>query len=260
MILTRAILGVLGLIVVASLVPRLSEAQSLSQRVNAVEAGKVRFTFAAKPGICGMNNSISRGGSSRHTWSSDLSADVEYATECSKSPVRVVIELRDRQVSRLRTYVGGQWRPASNAVDLGAVSVKDASDYLLSLAATRTTGVGHQAIMSATLADSVTVWPRLVRLAKDESVPSSTRKQALFWLGQEAGERVAPGESSDPDSEVKKQAVFALSQRRNGESVPTLIEVARRNRDPEVRRTALFWLGQTNDPRAVALFEELLSR
>jgi HEAT repeat protein len=57
---------------------------------------------------------------------------------------------------------------------------------------------------------------------------------------------------------VKKQAVFALSQRRNGEAVQALIQVARNNRDPEVRRTALFWLGQTNDPRAVALFEEIL--
>jgi HEAT repeat protein len=60
------------------------------------------------------------------------------------------------------------------------------------------------------------------------------------------------------DEEVKKQAVFALSQRRDGEAVPALIQVARNNRDPSVRRTALFWLGQTTDPRAVSLFEEIL--
>jgi hypothetical protein len=28
--------------------------------------------------------------------------------------------------------------------------------------------------------------------------------------------------------------------------------------DPELRRTALFWLGQSNDPRAIDLFEEIL--
>ena len=67
-------------------------------------------------------------------------------------------------------------------------------------------------------------------------------------------------DSSDPDAEVKKQAVFALSQHRRNESVPTLIEVARKNRDPDVRRTALFWLGQSNDPRAVSVFEEILRR
>lgn len=262
MILNRAIVGALGLIVVASLVPRRSAAQPIEQRVRAVEDGTVRFTFAAKPGVCGMNNSISRGGSNRYSWSSDASPDVEYDTECSKSPVRVVLQVRDGEVARLRTYVGGRWRESSAARDLGSVSTKAATDYLLSIASTKNGSVAHEAIMTATLADSVTVWPALARLAKDESRPSSTRKQALFWLGQEAGDRIAGAreERSDPETEIKKQAVFALSQRRNGESVPTLIEVARRNRDPDVRRTALFWLGQTNDPRAVSLFEELLSR
>ena len=28
--------------------------------------------------------------------------------------------------------------------------------------------------------------------------------------------------------------------------------------DPEIRRKAIFWLGQSQDPRAIALFEELL--
>ena len=30
-------------------------------------------------------------------------------------------------------------------------------------------------------------------------------------------------------------------------------------RDPEVRRRAMFWLGQSGDPRALAFFEELLA-
>ena len=73
---------------------------------------------------------------------------------------------------------------------------------------------------------------------------------------------VAPdrdGKGTD-DEEVKKQAVFALSQRRNGEAIPALIEVARNNRYPEVRRSALFWLGQSGDPRAISLFEEILRK
>ncbi len=35
---------------------------------------------------------------------------------------------------------------------------------------------------------------------------------------------------------------------------------ARSHPDPEVRRKALFWLGQSGDPRALALFEELLTK
>jgi HEAT repeat protein len=52
--------------------------------------------------------------------------------------------------------------------------------------------------------------------------------------------------------------VFALSQRSSNEAVPALIKVARTSRDPELRKTALFWLGQSEDPRALHLFEEIL--
>ena len=32
------------------------------------------------------------------------------------------------------------------------------------------------------------------------------------------------------------------------------------NKDPEIRKKALFWLGQSHDPRALDLFEELLTK
>jgi hypothetical protein len=34
--------------------------------------------------------------------------------------------------------------------------------------------------------------------------------------------------------------------------------VVKTNPDPELRKAALFWLGQTDDPRALELFEQLL--
>ncbi|HEX4602271.1 MAG TPA: HEAT repeat domain-containing protein, partial [Gemmatimonadales bacterium] len=67
-------------------------------------------------------------------------------------------------------------------------------------------------------------------------------------------------DDSSVNRDVKEQAVFALSQRPREEGVPALIRVARANPDREVRRKALFWLGQSNDPRALALFEELLTK
>jgi len=42
--------------------------------------------------------------------------------------------------------------------------------------------------------------------------------------------------------------------------VPMLIDVARTSHDPEVRKQAMFWLGQSKDPRAVAFFEQVLKR
>ena len=89
------------------------------------------------------------------------------------------------------------------------------------------------------------------------------RKQAIFWLGQKAGERSLGAlrdmiESTDADTEVQKQAVFALSQRPKDEAVPALIKVARNHPKPAVRKQAIFWLGQSGDDRAVDFFKEIL--
>ena len=65
-------------------------------------------------------------------------------------------------------------------------------------------------------------------------------------------------EDEDEDREVRESAVFALKLG-DDEGVPALIRIARSNKDPKIRRTALFWLGQSEDPRALDLFEELLA-
>jgi HEAT repeat protein len=52
--------------------------------------------------------------------------------------------------------------------------------------------------------------------------------------------------------------VFALSQLPKDEGVPKLIQVAENNRNPEVRKQAMFWLGQSQDPRALGFFEKVL--
>ena len=87
----------------------------------------------------------------------------------------------------------------------------------------------------------------------------------MFWLGQAAGDAATRGLNdivvdNSVDREVREQAVFALSQRPRDEGVPALIAVARTNKDPEIRKKALFWLGQSHDARAIDLFEELLTK
>ena len=57
---------------------------------------------------------------------------------------------------------------------------------------------------------------------------------------------------------MKKKVVFALSQLPNDAGVPKLMDVARNNRNQEVRKQAMFWLGQSHNPRAVQFFEEVL--
>ena len=45
-------------------------------------------------------------------------------------------------------------------------------------------------------------------------------------------ETVSNAIDNDPDTEVKKKAVFALSQMPKDEGVPKMIDVARNNRNP----------------------------
>lgn len=59
---------------------------------------------------------------------------------------------------------------------------------------------------------------------------------------------------------MREQAVFALSQLEDNGGTETLIRLAKTNRDPAIRKKAIFWLGQSDDPRALALFEELLTK
>ena len=123
--------------------------------------------------------------------------------------------------------------------------------------------VANSAIVAIALHGDAVAVDHLVALAKDGR-DRPTRSTALFWVSQRAGERAASTITDaidrDPDTQVKQQAVFALSQLPRGEGVPRLIDVARNNRNPEVRKRAMFWLGQSQDPRALAFFEEVLRR
>lgn len=255
-----------------------AQAQSIAEHVAAVDDGDVRMSFAAREGVCGDGRgSVSlhwgRGGRSEH-WMSDCDAASirdraprEGASDVwFRGPVRVVLSVRGGRVSDVETHVGGRWRPAGpTTLDLGTVSAPQATRYLLSLARSSAGDVGREALMPALLADSVEVWPDLLAIARDASLPAETRKSAIFWLGQVAAEAATAGLDeivADEASarEVREAAIFALSQRPADEGVPALIRVVRTSGDAALRRKALFWLGQTGDPRAIDLFEELLIR
>ena len=238
-------------------------AQSIADRVHAAPNGTVRFSFTARPDVCGSGNSVYVGSNSSNR-SAGSNADVEWDADCGHGPVRVVIDVRDHTETGLRSYVGGRWRAVSGVTDLGTVSSQAAATYLVSLARRAPAAVGHKAIFPATLGDSVKIWPSLMQLARDASVPNQTRKDAVFWLGQMAGDAVTANladlaAEDTVDRAVRESAVFALSQRPKDEGVPALIHVAQTNRDPSVRKKALFWLGQSNDPRALSLFETILA-
>lgn len=244
-----------------------ADGQSLAQRVRSAGDGRVQVRFASRPGVCGDGHSTISGGDHtfmRGDWSSH-DADGEWRRRCVPGPVRVVLRTADGSVERVSVNIGGN-DSGADVHDLGTVSAHDAVSYLLDLAGGASHRVGDDAVLAAVLADSTTPWPSLITLARNAE-SHDTRETATFWLGQAAAARVngtalfaEHGEADESDDEVVRgEAIFAISQQPRQESVPVLIRVARTNKDPVLRRKALFWLGQSGDSRAIDLFSQILS-
>ncbi|MBX3145366.1 MAG: HEAT repeat domain-containing protein [Gemmatimonadales bacterium] len=240
-------------------------AQNLPARIAAAPDGEVRLTFASREGICGDGATFIR----------DLNRDNHVTMSgdwrdwrsrpCEEGPVRIRLRVQGGEVRSVRTAVGGIWRPSEERVtDLGRIGAAEAARGLLSMAR-NSYGKGNDLIFPATLADSVTLWPDLLELARDRQVASSSRKNAVFWLSQAAGDKAADGlerivTDEGDDRDVREHAVFAISQLPQDQGVPILLRVARTNPNPGVRRKAMFWLGQSDDPRALSLFEDILTK
>jgi hypothetical protein len=146
---------------------------------------------------------------------------------------------------------------------LTGVRPEDSIEWLAGLATGDSSRrLANSATMALALHASPQATDRLIALAKT-SKSTDVRGTALFWVAQRAGDKAAGTLTQaleDPETEVRKKAVFALSQLPKDEGVPKLIEVARSHRDAAVRKQAMFWLGQSRDPRALAFFEQILTQ
>lgn len=100
----------------------------------------------------------------------------------------------------------------------------------------------------------------LLTIAGDPKQSIETRKQAMFWAGQagvSAVEMAALYERM-PERELKEQIIFTLAQQGGEEAVDKLLEIARSEKDQELRKKAMFWLGQSDDPRVAEFLLEII--
>lgn len=247
---------------------RETPAQTIATRVAQAPDGVVRMQFDSRPGTCGDGRDVvgygdvlfARNFQSIGKWHSD---------RCVPGPLRVTLWVDDRQVTREETQVGGAWRGTDMRVtDLGVVSSREASAYFFSLVPRLEEASGKdRVLLPAVLAADADVIEPLLAIARDENRALHTRQQAIHWLGSMGDESVVPvlatfARSDDFEGKrgrdgLSSSAMAALSNLDGGVGVPTLIDLARTG-SIEIRRNAVFWLGQNGDPRGIRTLHSVI--
>jgi hypothetical protein len=96
------------------------------------------------------------------------------------------------------------------------------------------------------------------------SQPQNVRTKVPFWLGNARGPRglevLRKIVKDDPSIEVKKKAVFGISQSPEAGAVDVLIDNARNNADTSVRGESIFWLAQKAGNKAAAAITERIDQ
>jgi hypothetical protein len=102
----------------------------------------------------------------------------------------------------------------------------------------------------------------LIRQGREDA-STQVRSQAWFWLAQtgaaEAEASILAALTGEKSRHVRDQLVFALSQLPEPDNVTALVRVAEdRAMERDVRKQALFWLGQSESDAALRYLDRLL--
>lgn len=101
----------------------------------------------------------------------------------------------------------------------------------------------------------------LMSIAADPKYSADVRKQAIFSAGQagvSSADLIALYDKVS-DNEVKGQLIWVLSSQNERAATDKLIEIAKRDPNVEMRKKAIFWLGQSQDPRVKQLLLDIIN-
>ena len=237
-------------------------AQSLASRVTASD-GVVQVVYPSRPSACGDGaGSISNVFGVTRMYSGDATFSGRNGwslRQCVHGPARLVVTVVGGEATRVRAYVG-PIPPTSADVRTINASAAEAIAWTSDVVAHGNTRVASDMILPLILADGPEPWPALLKMARDDNRPRELRRNVMMWLSNGVSEHlgIADDAGTSDDDEMRNQAIFVLTQRPKSESVPELIELARSSKHPSARKTAIYWLGQSGDPRAVDVYAELL--
>ena len=102
----------------------------------------------------------------------------------------------------------------------------------------------------------------LLQLAQRGNESVENRKRALFLAGQAGAsiQQLSRIYDALPPGELREQMIFVFSQSREPAALDKLISIARTDKDTDSRKKAIFWLGQSHDPRAIKAINEVLDK
>ena len=60
--------------------------------------------------------------------------------------------------------------------------------------------------------------------------------------------------------ELQNHLIFVYSQRRDSEATDKLMDIAAKDPNRELRKQAIFWLGQKKDPRVTKFLLDLINK
>ena len=180
--------------------------------------------------------------------------------------VMVLVRAQAGEIRRVRSLSGDCQVDAGGlqVYWLGDVNAAQSVEFLKTLvtSAVPNTALDHSesALSAIALHRDAAASAAILDLAKTGAV--RLRQRALVWIARRAESQaigiISQAIDNDPDVEVKRQAVSALSQLPRNEGIPLLIKLARSHTNPAVRKQAMQRLGQSNDPRALSFFEDVL--
>jgi HEAT repeat protein len=120
--------------------------------------------------------------------------------------------------------------------------------------------VREQAIFALSQSKAPEAYAHILAIAHKDPA-EHVRSQAYFWLAQMGDERatddIIAALKTESSESVRDEVVFALSQLEDTAD-EALIAVLRGDFPREVKKQALFWLGQSGSPQAMAYFDEAL--
>jgi hypothetical protein len=106
-----------------------------------------------------------------------------------------------------------------------------------------------------------TAW--LLGIARDKNQELGPRKKALFYAGQggaELKELLPLYDELSGQPDMQDQMLYVYAQRKETEATDKLLQIARGEKNPELRKKAVFWLSQRKDPRVKQFLLDLLNQ